>query len=108
MAYFRKRPVEVEAVQLLWSTWSEMCDFAPVGDGNGRGVYVSDAGHIEAGADPEFSDHKISDRIGLTIPTLEGVMLAVEGDWVIKGVAGEFYPCKPGIFDATYEPVEAP
>jgi hypothetical protein len=39
----------------------------------------------------------------LLIPTLEGDMLAIEGDWVIKGVKGELYPCKPDIFDATYE-----
>lgn len=39
----------------------------------------------------------------LKIPTLEGVMTAQVGDWIIKGVAGEFYPCKPDIFEATYE-----
>lgn len=42
----------------------------------------------------------------LAIKTLEGVMIAKQGDWVIKGVAGEVYPCKPDIFVATYEPVE--
>ena len=41
----------------------------------------------------------------LTIPTLEGNMTASAGDWVIRGVEGEFYPCKPDIFEATYEPV---
>ena len=49
------------------------------------------------------------DRIGsnsLFIKTLEGVMEASPGDWIIRGVAGEIYPCKPGIFAATYEPVE--
>ena len=44
-------------------------------------------------------------RPHMTIPTLEGVMLAGEGDWIIKGVKGEFYPCKPDIFTATYEEV---
>lgn len=39
------------------------------------------------------------------IVTLEGVMNASEGDWIIKGTEGEFYPCKPEIFDATYEPI---
>ncbi len=39
----------------------------------------------------------------LEIPTLEGVMKASPGDWIIKGIKGEFYPCKPDIFDATYE-----
>lgn len=40
------------------------------------------------------------------IPTLEGLMQAVVGDWIIKGVKGEIYPCKPDIFEATYERVE--
>ncbi|MEI3611620.1 hypothetical protein [Pseudogracilibacillus sp. SO30301A] len=46
------------------------------------------------------------ERIGLVIPTLEGDMLAVENDYIIKGVNGEFYPCKPDIFEKTYELVE--
>lgn len=41
----------------------------------------------------------------IEIPTPEGVMTASAGDWIIKGVQGEFYPCKPDIFEATYEPV---
>ncbi len=41
---------------------------------------------------------------GFEIPTLEGTMLAERGDWIIKGVKGEFYPCKPDIFEMTYEP----
>ena len=40
----------------------------------------------------------------IIIPTLEGEMVANKGDWVIRGVAGEYYPCKPDIFAATYEP----
>ena len=39
----------------------------------------------------------------LRIPTLEGTMFADFGDWIIKGVQNEFYPCKPDIFEATYE-----
>ncbi len=39
----------------------------------------------------------------LSIKTLEGVMIAKPGDWIIRGIAGEFYPCKPDIFEATYE-----
>lgn len=42
----------------------------------------------------------------LRIPTLEGVMTASQGDWIIRGVKGEFYSCKPDIFDATFEQVE--
>jgi hypothetical protein len=40
------------------------------------------------------------------IPTLEGTMLATVGDWIIRGVKGEFYPCKPDIFALTYEPAD--
>jgi hypothetical protein len=43
--------------------------------------------------------------IGIRIKTLEGTMMADLGDWIICGVQGEFYPCKPDIFEATYEPV---
>jgi hypothetical protein len=44
----------------------------------------------------------------LTIETLEGEHRASVGDWIIRGVAGEFYPCKPDIFAATYEAVDGP
>lgn len=47
------------------------------------------------------------DRYFLTIRTAEGEMTANPGDYVIKGVHGEFYPCKPDIFEATYEPAES-
>ena len=43
---------------------------------------------------------------GIKIKTLEGTMRANPDDWIIKGVKGEIYPCKPDIFEATYEPVE--
>ena len=103
MSEFRKKPVVIEAVRLGWDTWSEMCEFAGVGELSDRkpmGCYVNEAGEgVE-----EFPGDGA--RIGLWIPTLEGLMLGVEGDWIIRGVQGEFYPCKPDIFEATYEPVE--
>ena len=46
---------------------------------------------------------KKTNPVGLFIKTLEGNMLASVGDYVIKGVSGEFYPCKPDIFAATYD-----
>lgn len=85
MAKFRKKPVVIEAVQLRWDNWSEMCDFI-----KGQGFR---------------GKHLDRDRIGLEIHTLEGTMLGEENDWIIKGVKGEFYPCKPDIFEATYEAV---
>jgi len=86
---FRKKPVVIEAVQLRWDTWNDMCNHAGVGkltDGKPEGKM--DGEHIQ-----------------LAIPTLEGVMIADENDWVIKGVKGELYPCKPDIFEMTYDPV---
>jgi hypothetical protein len=44
--------------------------------------------------------------VEIEIETLEGTMTATPGDWIICGVQGELYPCKPDIFEATYEPVD--
>ena len=99
---FRKKPVVIEAVCLGWDTWSEMCDYAGVGkvsDGKPEGCYLGPDGQPR-------EQHESSDRMGLLIPTLEGLMIGTEGDWIIKGVKGELYPCKPDIFEATYEKVE--
>ena len=96
---FRKKPVEVNAVQLGWDTWSEMCDHAGVGkltDNKPEGCYIDAEGN---------PTKDMTDEIGLLIPTLEGLMIGRQGDWIIKGVKGEFYPCKPDIFAETYEPV---
>jgi hypothetical protein len=101
MAKFRKKPVVVEAVQLRWDTWNEMCDHVGVGDlsnGKPQGCYIQADG--KATATPGASN-----TIGLLIPTLEGLMTARENDFVIRGVKGEIYPCKPDIFEQTYEPV---
>lgn len=51
---------------------------------------------------------KIGEQQDWHIPTLEGPLHVTDGDWIIKGVAGEFYPCKPDIFEQTYEPVSVP
>lgn len=98
---YRKKPVEIQAMRLQWATWNEMCDFAGVGklaDGKPEGCYVDEDGNATDSATSE---------LGLRIPTKEGIMLGREGDWIIRGVAGELYPCKPDIFAATYEPVGA-
>ena len=96
---YRKKSVVIEAVQLTWANWSEMCEHAGVGhlvDGKPEGCYVDTESTVT---------EDTRGRIGLLIPTLEGVMKGVEGDWIIKGVKGELYPCKPDIFAETYEPV---
>lgn len=87
---FRKKPVIIEAVQLREDTLDELYDFLNIA---GKGSFL-ECGH---GIDPTDGKFKIT--------TLEGVHVAIVGDWIIKGVHGEFYPCKPDIFDKTYEVV---
>jgi hypothetical protein len=79
---YRKKPIEIQAMQLTRE--------------NGPAVWEW------ADAKPYYEpDGTLS---GLSIYTLEGRMKADFGDWVIRGLAGEFYPCKPDIFAASYEP----
>lgn len=75
-AKFRKLPVVIEAIQLADDNMGEVADWCQ-GDSDYRSVQIA---------------------------TLEGVMTAQVGDWIIRGVSGEFYPCKPEIFSETYEP----
>ena len=101
---FRKKPVVIEAIQLTWSNWNKICDFVPK-PWFDRGVYLDNEGQV-------LPEGKTSDKMGLLINTLEsnlitGSLLATEGDWIIQGVKGEFYPCKPDIFVATYDKVES-
>lgn len=92
---YRKKPVVIQAVQLTWKTWNEVCAFlgdivSPKNPGRSVDTYSDDCGEQ-------------APYIELTIPTLEGDHIARHGDWIIKGVNGEFYPCKPDIFEKTYE-----
>lgn len=80
---YRKKPVVIEAVQ--FDGTDESCDWLL----------------------PQLRDGSISRSFNkLHIKTLEGTMAADVGDWIIKGVNGEFYPCKPDIFEKTYEVAE--
>lgn len=88
MAKYRKKPVVIEAVQ--WdgsedSTYEVMkwCNSDKVFHAIGPGTLEE-----------------------ITIDTLEGEMCASVGDWIIRGIKGELYPCKPDIFAATYEPAD--
>lgn len=84
MAKYRKKPVVIEAVQWTGHNWDEIDTFCS---------HASKAGNYSTTGD-------------LVIVTMEGEMLARPSWWVIKGVQGEFYPCEPDIFEATYELVE--
>lgn len=88
---FRKKPVVIEAFK-----------------------WTGDRGQIE---DPEWIIEAIksgkvwfsnpgTSEVAMEISTLEGEMCGRRGDWIIKGIKGEIYPCKPDIFHATYEAVE--
>jgi len=102
---FRKKPVEIEAEQLRWDNWPAVCDLMrgdmPPQGGRARGLTPSEATECF----PNLCINMDPDRIYALIPTLEGDMLASEGDWIVRGVKGELYPVKPDIFEATYTPV---
>lgn len=89
MPMFRKRPVEVEA--RLFDGLKSGCE-----------IWDWANGPISLASEKDSDGERIP---VLEIETLEGVMTASVGDWIIKGVKGEFYPCKPDIFAATYEPL---
>lgn len=82
---FRKRPVVIEAIKY-----------------NGTSECLEDISKF-TGLDMRL---KVMDGDRLEIDTLEGPLCASVGDWIIRGVNGEFYPCKPDVFEKTYEAVE--
>ena len=91
MAHYRKRPIAIEAWQFNpdndepMPSWLQKALFVWP---NAGGVQFENGGS------------------GIKIQTLEGVMAASPSDWIIKGVKGELYCCRPDIFDETYEPAE--
>lgn len=82
----KKKPIEVEAIRWTKGNEKEVESFLNMM--LGVDLYTSYSGEA------------------LYIETLEGTMMAKQGDYIIKGVDGEFYPCKPDIFDKTYDIVE--
>ena len=89
MAKFRKKPVKIEAVQWLNGQISE----TPEWIGKSLRKNMGEEGAMM----------RIGNEVRIT--TLEGEMTASDGDWLIQGVSGEIYPCKPDIFTKTYEEV---
>lgn len=88
MAKYRKKPVVIEAVQ-----W------------NGSDKSLLEIKKLHS-VPPIAQAWCLRQGEQLELPTLEGKMWANKGDWIIRGVKGEIYPCKPDIFEATYEFVE--
>jgi len=91
MAKFRKRPVIIEAFK-----WTGGPDQTEDPEWCVDKIHTGDIWFRNAG----------TGACEMQIQTLEGTMTAQQGDWIIKGIKGEIYPCKPDIFEATYEPVE--
>jgi len=85
MAKYRKKPVEIEAMKFDEQTCNQVLNW------------------ITCTTDADFDENN---KPIIKIQTLEGVMTVSIGDYVIKGVNGEFYPCKPDIFEKTYERVD--
>lgn len=79
MRLFRKKPVVIEAVRFNGSNYEEVREF--------------------------IEQETLCSDLSIVIPTLEGDMVAQKGDYIIKGVQGEFYPCKPDIFEETYDEI---
>lgn len=91
MAMYRKKPVVIEA-----RSW------------NGTALEASDLIDwiLEGGGTARYHGPATEEELFIAIDTREGTMRAEQFDWIIRGVKGEFYPCKPDIFEATYEAVE--
>lgn len=83
MPQFRKKPVVIEAIQLTHENAREVMEWC--------------------GSTQSYTKGPMRAVTGIMVPTLESPHEATFGDWIIKGVKGEFYPCKPDIFAATYE-----
>ncbi len=89
MAKYRKKPVVIDAEQFLW-------------DGERFDLELS---MVDADIDWTCSECGQKSRKHGNVKTLEGYHIACPGDYIITGIKGEHYPCKPDIFEATYEPV---
>lgn len=100
MKKYRKKPVVIEAVQLRRDNWKEVSKFIP--DDVFQSLVILD----KEGVQVKSTNLDNAETFGMYINTLEGQVLASENDYIIRGVDGEFYPCKPHIFLKTYEPAE--
>ena len=90
MTKFRKKPVIIDAIQFHGTAKSAIDVFDEFDIPNAK--FIPCRGNLEHGY--------------LIIPTLEGKHVALDQDWIIRGIVGEFYPCKPDVFDRTYEEIQ--
>ena len=119
---FRKRPIVIEASQ-WWKNGDHPLDYSKRYDEFEYGCLRQfppderkaagwEGDVVRYFRNPDKTDERQCEKCGQImhlhgwIDTLEGGHIVCPGDWIITGVAGEFYPCKPNIFAATYEPVE--
>lgn len=100
MAKYRKKPVEIEAVQWAGTAAAAtpIIDWILANGGTARYDEYRPA-------DRRPSGYVLREAVPshIAIDTLEGTVRATEGDWIIRGIKGEFYPCKPEIFESTYQ-----
>ena len=101
---YRKKPIVIVAIQFLTGdegvSATEIMDWMSINGGKSHHYPYAPAIKANNG---EYVQFEVDEH--MVISTHEGIMRANANDWVIKGVNGEFYPCKPDIFDKTYEAV---
>lgn len=113
---FRKKPVVIDATQ-WWQNGDHPLDHLPLGHGDPAKyadyVFDTEGKIVRRYNTPNMDGKMLCKHCGNSmrqhgwIDTLEGGHIVCPGDWVITGVKGEHYPCKPDIFAATYEPADA-
>ena len=92
---FRKKPIVIEAFQMTKERSESNAEWPE---------WMNQAWQLDRGAPGSiYTTEEGTGDCTLSIGTLEGQHIVSWGDWIIQGVAGELYPCKPDIFDATYE-----
>jgi len=97
MARYRRKPIPVEAVQLRWDQWAEMCEHVGVGrfeEGKPQGCYVDAEGRVTDDSNA---------RMGLKIPTGGATKIAAQDDWVVRMPDGELEVFKPVVFETLFE-----
>ena len=110
MPLFRKKPIVVEAHQWL-KNGDHPRDNCEIFDA-GEGPFVGEGKIVRYYRRPDCDGKRNCDKcknimhLHGWIDTLEGGHIVCPGDWIIRGIKGEFYPCKPDIFERTYELVE--